>query len=159
MSRAFFTLIPLRRYWNWQKKPLVFFDVSILGRFFWCVFIPNRDDRVSPARLSVIPGQLLCAGCGLGEQWFPNLSFWIAFPFNPLQTYVNSSLSLLVLGPEAGRPFFSNLESLQILTEISHIFFITFANSWPQGLPAHFPQSGAPPNPYWNITHSLYDIC
>ena len=65
-----------------------------------------------------VAGQLLCAGCGLREQEIPNLNFWIAFPFNPLQTYVNSSLSLLVLGPEAGRPFFSNLEPLQILTEI-----------------------------------------
>ena len=23
----------------------------------------------------------------------------------------------------------------------------------------HFPACGPPPNPYWNVTHSLYDIC
>ena len=64
-------------------------------------------------------------------------------------------------GPRDGKwalvpePIFPNLEPPQILTEISHILFMTFANSGPQCLPAHFPQSGAPPNPYWNITHSL----
>jgi hypothetical protein len=69
-----------------------------------CAGTPNRDDRVSPARLSAIGGQLLCAGCGLGEHFNPNLSFGIAFPSNPLQTYVNSSLFLLVLGLKASRP-------------------------------------------------------
>ena len=41
-----------------------------------------------------------------------------------------------------------------------HIFRIWTA-WWKVGFGAwaHFPQSGAPPNPYWNITHSLYDIC
>ena len=37
-----------------------------------------------------IAGQLLCAGCGLREQEIPNLNFWIAFPFNPLQRGCNS---------------------------------------------------------------------
>ena len=68
-------------------------------------------------------------------------------------------------GPRDGKwalvpePIFPNLEPLQILTEISHILFMTFANSGPQCLPAHFPQSGAPPNPYWNMPHSSYHIC
>ena len=66
---------------------------------------------------------------------------------------------LLILGPKASRPIFSNLGPLSILTEILHILFMTFANSLAQGLPAYFAQSGVPPNPYWNITHSLYDIC
>ena len=72
----------------------------------------NRDDRVSPARLSVGRGQLLCAGCGLGDHLILNLSFGIAFPFNPLQTYMNSSLYLPVLGLKAARPLFPNLGSL-----------------------------------------------
>ena len=37
-----------------------------------------------------VAGQLLCAGCGLREQEIPNLNFWIAFPFNPLQRGCNS---------------------------------------------------------------------
>ena len=66
---------------------------------------------------------------------------------------------LLILGPKASRPIFSNLGPLSILTEILHILVMTFANSLAQGLPAYFSQSGVPPNPYWNITHSLYHIC
>ena len=56
-------------------------------------------------------------------------------------------------GPRDGKwalvpePIFPNLEPLQILTEISHILFMTFANSGPQCLPAHFPLSGFPPKP------------
>ena len=43
------------------------------------------------------------------------------------------------------RAILPNLEPLQILTEISHILFMTFANSGPQCLVIHFPQSGSPP--------------
>ena len=48
----------------------------------------------------------------------------------------------------SSRPIFPNLEPLQILIEISHLLFMTFASSGTQCLLIHFPQSGAPPNPY-----------
>ena len=71
---------------------LVFFELSILGRFFLCAGTPNRDDRLSPAWVSACPASLLCAGCGLGEHQMSNLSYGHSFPFIPLQTYLNSSL-------------------------------------------------------------------
>ena len=45
----------------------------------------------------------------------------------------------------AARFIFPNLGPLQILIQISHILFMTFANSGAEDLPAHLPQSGAPP--------------
>jgi hypothetical protein len=45
----------------------------------------------------------------------------------------------------AARPIFPNLGCLRIPCEISHSLVITFANSGAQGIPAHLPQSGAPP--------------
>ena len=83
--------------------------------FFLCAGTPNRDDRVSPAWVSACSFQHLCAGCGLGEHLISNLSFGKAFPCNPLQTYVNSSLYLFVLGLKAFRFFFFNLRPVQIL--------------------------------------------
>ena len=91
---------------------------------------------------------------------------WCLSPFSPIWSPSKSLLKyhtfslwhLLILGLSASRPIFTNLEPFQILIEISHILFITFANSGPQCLPAHFIQSGAPPNPYWNMPHSLYHI-
>jgi hypothetical protein len=96
--------------------------------------------------------------------------FWASVPPGPFSPIWSPSKSLLkyhtfslwhlrILGLSASRPIFPNLKSLQILTEISYILCMTFADSGPQCLLAHFPQSGAPPNPYWNITHSLDDIC
>jgi hypothetical protein len=95
--------------------------------------------------------------------------FWAraSRPFSPiwalsqslLKYYTFSLWHLPILGPRASRPIFLNLGPLPILTEIWHILFMTFANSGPQGVPAHFPQSGLSPNLYWNMKHSLYDIC
>ena len=62
------------------------------------------------------------------------------------------------LGPRPLGPF-STILAPQIFIIISHMLFMTFDNSSAQGLPAHFPQAGVPPNPYWNIVCPLYDIC
>jgi ABC-type transport system involved in cytochrome c biogenesis permease subunit len=62
-----FSFIPLRTYWNGQQKSFVFFDTFIFASILLRAGTPNGDDRVSPAWLSAIGGQLLCAGCGLRE--------------------------------------------------------------------------------------------
>ena len=54
-----------------------------------CAGTPNRDDRVSPAWVSACFGQLLCAGCGLGEHQLFIVSFGVSFLCIPLQTYLN----------------------------------------------------------------------
>ena len=71
------------------------------------------------------------------------------------QIHTNKHWYGRVLGPNASRPIVLNLGLIQILIEMARILFLTFADSWTQCPPTHFPQSGAPPNPYWNSIHSL----
>jgi hypothetical protein len=60
-------------------------------------------------------------------------------PLKPLLKYDTLSLSnLLIPGPKAPRPIFLNLGRLPTFIEIWDILFMTFANHWSQGSPAHF---------------------
>ena len=157
MTRAFFTLIPLRRYWNWQKKSLAFFDVSIL-RFFFDAYL-HLTVMIACLRLDSqsSPVNFCAQAADFVSSKFPIWAFK-----NRFLSIRCGGVAILAIGVEPLcsiiRPIFPNLDPFPILTEICLILFITFANSWPQGLPAHFPQSGPPPIPYWNMPHSLYNI-
>ena len=82
---------------------------------------------------------------------YPNPSGTYANPYEICVVKLDVVVNLNVRCGEFKRPMPPGPFSLlwapsKSLLEILHFFFVTFANSWAQGLPAHFPQSGATPN-------------